>query len=255
MSVPKVYFAGKISSNYRSNILGSNPMSKGIKKYYIYGKEIFYNGCFTLSNCGYSDSTNPKEIEHNWWDNRHGLSSYDVETEIYSYDCIADLLGDPKFFDSYKKLKLGIFTEETLTGLNTDHPKVFNHVDTNIGLTKPIVNKLCSNLIKTSDVLFAHIDSTDCYGTLAEIGYAAALDKPIFLTFAKNLNHDLISDLWFITEYKSVISSFIVENNGFVDPTLVSISGFEKCQIIDKVDPLSTPFSKIDNYNFYTEHN
>ena len=49
-------------------------------------------------------------------------------------------------------------------------------------------------------VLFAWIDSTDCYGTLAEIGYARALGKQICTAFSNELSDEEIADFWFVRE-------------------------------------------------------
>lgn len=48
--------------------------------------------------------------------------------------------------------------------------------------------------IEACDVLFAWIDSVDCYGTIAEIGYACALAKPyVLIGFSQKFD-----DLWFV---------------------------------------------------------
>jgi len=52
---------------------------------------------------------------------------------------------------------------------------------------------LCRKAIALCDMFFAWIDSEDAYGTIAEIGYAAALDKPIYLAGPREFK-----DLWFI---------------------------------------------------------
>lgn len=44
--------------------------------------------------------------------------------------------------------------------------------------------------IRECDVLFAWIDSCDCFGTLAEIGYAKALGKKILIAYKETLVHD-----------------------------------------------------------------
>ena len=68
----------------------------------------------------------------------------------------------------------------------------------------------CLSQIGDCDTLFAWIDSFDCYGTLAEIGYARALNKEIFISIDENLTipkaqfytgrHDVLqsNDLWFV---------------------------------------------------------
>lgn len=52
----------------------------------------------------------------------------------------------------------------------------------------------CLDSIKLCNVFFAWIDSLDCYGTLAEIGYAYALGKRIYIGYPSQLN---VRELWF----------------------------------------------------------
>jgi hypothetical protein len=53
--------------------------------------------------------------------------------------------------------------------------------------------------IRKCDMLFAFIDSEDCYGTLAEIGFAHALGKSIYIVFDYPLRYRM-RDYWFITQ-------------------------------------------------------
>lgn len=48
--------------------------------------------------------------------------------------------------------------------------------------------------IESADLVFAWIDSQDCFGTLAEIGYARALGKPVYVAVKKGMD---IFELWF----------------------------------------------------------
>lgn len=49
--------------------------------------------------------------------------------------------------------------------------------------TREIIHQSCLNWLRSSDVVFAWIESYDAYGTLVELGYAAALGIPIYLAF------------------------------------------------------------------------
>lgn len=60
---------------------------------------------------------------------------------------------------------------------------------------RPKIAKRCLEAIERSDVLFAWIDSPDCYGTLVEIGYARGLGKMIWIAFDVHMD-----DFWFATE-------------------------------------------------------
>lgn len=51
----------------------------------------------------------------------------------------------------------------------------------------------CEESIRKCDILFAWIDSLDCFGTIAEIGYAKSLGKMIWITGPRRFR-----DLWFV---------------------------------------------------------
>lgn len=53
----------------------------------------------------------------------------------------------------------------------------------------------CRKAIEQTDLLFAWIDCTTCYGTIAEIGYAKALGKVIWIGGPRKYR-----DLWFVYE-------------------------------------------------------
>lgn len=59
--------------------------------------------------------------------------------------------------------------------------------------TEKQVLEKCLKAIDDCNFFFAWIDRLDCYGTIAEIGYAFKSNKPIYL--AGNL---YLKDLWFI---------------------------------------------------------
>ena len=54
---------------------------------------------------------------------------------------------------------------------------------------------ICKSQIDRAEILFAYIDCTDCYGTIAEIGYAHANDKDIIIVFN---NEELREEMWFV---------------------------------------------------------
>ncbi len=70
----------------------------------------------------------------------------------------------------------------------------------------------CMDAIKRSDIVFAWLECTTCYGTLAEIGYARALNKTIWLAgtnkewkekdiwFACNMADDMFLDEWLVPD-------------------------------------------------------
>jgi hypothetical protein len=56
------------------------------------------------------------------------------------------------------------------------------------------------NRIKFADIVFAYINSVDCYGTLIELGMASARGMPIYLTFGEDLSFKQLRDLWMTSQ-------------------------------------------------------
>jgi hypothetical protein len=50
--------------------------------------------------------------------------------------------------------------------------------------------------IRRADFIFAYVNELDCFGTLIEIGYAAALHKPICVGIGHNIKVKEFFDLW-----------------------------------------------------------
>jgi hypothetical protein len=55
-------------------------------------------------------------------------------------------------------------------------------------------------LIERADYVFAYIDETDCFGTLIELGYAAALKKSLWVAFGRSLPFESFDDMWMARE-------------------------------------------------------
>jgi hypothetical protein len=75
------------------------------------------------------------------------------------------------------------------------------------GLARMRIWSKCFRAIRECDLLFAWIDSKDCYGTLVEIGFAKGLGKHVKVAMKKGVNLD---DLW-LTTFCSTINSDIVD--------------------------------------------
>jgi hypothetical protein len=54
----------------------------------------------------------------------------------------------------------------------------------------------CIEAIKCCDVLFAFIESDNCYGTIFEIGYAASLGKRVYIAFSDGIRKNERRDMW-----------------------------------------------------------
>lgn len=82
------------------------------------------------------------------------------------------------------------------------HAALGDHTDTCLDLTEVdhtcYIAHACMDQIRRSDIVFCYIESKECYGTLAEIGYACALGgKLVFVLFKYESLHD---ELWFIDD-------------------------------------------------------
>lgn len=60
---------------------------------------------------------------------------------------------------------------------------------------RAVVRDLCLAAIEQTEIAFAWIDTADCYGTIAELGYACAMGKLVVVAFAEGF---AASDMWFI---------------------------------------------------------
>lgn len=59
---------------------------------------------------------------------------------------------------------------------------------------KEVVKELFCDVIKKCDMVIAYIDTTNSFGSIAEIGYASALGLPIHIIFPKGYSEGLDSD-------------------------------------------------------------
>lgn len=83
-------------------------------------------------------------------------------------------------------------THGSLTNWNYEDGHYHQFVTENLKHRDQIVS-LCLDAIKRADIIFAWVDSLSAYGTIAEIGYAKALGKEVFIAGPESYD-----DLWFI---------------------------------------------------------
>ena len=69
------------------------------------------------------------------------------------------------------------------------------HADLSGGLDRSVVCHNIRTAIKRADLVFAWINSPDCYGTLFEIGYAVALGKAVVIAF-DHTTDDVSQEHW-----------------------------------------------------------
>lgn len=76
------------------------------------------------------------------------------------------------------------------------------------------VRDLCLEAIGRANVVYAWIDSLDCYGTIVELGYARALQKEIWIAGPRRFR-----DMWFVYELATFVD----------DEATDALSGFQSC--------------------------
>ena len=84
----------------------------------------------------------------------------------------------------------------------TKHAALGNDTDMCLDFAKVkhtiCISFACMDQIRRSDIVFCYIESKECYGTLAEIGYACGLQgKHIFVLFK---DESLRDELWFVAD-------------------------------------------------------
>jgi hypothetical protein len=67
------------------------------------------------------------------------------------------------------------------------------------GVSRPVITSLCLEAIEDADLVFAWINSNDCYGTIAELGYAKGQGKLIAIAGPHKIH-----DMWFVYEMADV---------------------------------------------------
>ena len=145
----KIYLAGKISRNdWRNEIINT----RGIKPSDINKTKDSdtYTGPYFVS-CGHGCCHG---------DSKHGI--IDVGCKNVNVEPIDESMCD--------KLDVVDF-----------------HGSLDWGERRDTIPKLCLSWIDDCDVLFAWIDSKDCYGTIAEIGYAYGQNKVIWIGYSNTL--------------------------------------------------------------------
>lgn len=194
----RVYFAGKIEKGggYREKIFkNSRVMSNGYHEYRINRGVLLYGGPFAVA-CDHG-------CFHVIGGGSHGFGSEDPRYP----ECGGACLGIPP--DKYGE---------------------YDKIET----SNSIVSR-CIQQIENADAIHAYIDLEDCYGTLVELGYAAACKKPIYLVFSKNLRlysgknvavkhgGDTPRDeLWFVRFLPSIVDCRQAEPS-FIHPDLVQV--------------------------------
>lgn len=146
------------------------------------------------------------KIEVNCW--RHGL--------VHELRCMIHD-GYWENFNKWPVMNRALFGAFDYTGpyfVGDDHG--CGHRNGLHGLTEPgddcvcvaapckpdIVHRLCLEAIDRSDLIFAWIDKEDCYGTIAELGYAAGRGKRIAVACPAAFSSD---EHWFVFQLDNTL--------------------------------------------------
>jgi len=111
---------------------------------------------------------------------RHSLLS--AYARNFFFDTQEEYLNNP----SNKELEMiagcryvGPFSYDGCGGHGSGNPQIFGNHGSSQYPGRVVAD--CQQRIKSCDVVFAWINSEDCFGTLVELGYAAALNKEIWI--------------------------------------------------------------------------
>lgn len=126
-----------------------------------------------------------------------------------------------------------VYTEDDLTPSHSPHVstmimesgedahgvglQTITFLDKQFKSPKAQIVKQCFDAIDRADLVFAWIDSLDCYGTIAEIGYAAARKKMLYVSARRSFR-----DMWFIhhIDVENDLSSMMYRgDDDELDPT------------------------------------
>jgi len=74
----------------------------------------------------------------------------------------------------------------------------------NNGAEEKFIFEQCLMAIEKSDAVFAYIDSNECFGTIAEVGYAFGINKLVGLCYENDI---LYGDVWFLKNMADYIDA------------------------------------------------
>lgn len=103
----------------------------------------------------------------------------------------------------------------------------FHSFDTD-GIDRPEIVRRCFNQIKESDGVHCYIDTISCYGTLAELGYANALSKPIRIFISRSIPKNQKKELWFVLNMPGDVKVEEGDATSFSDDFLVSQKSYKE---------------------------
>ena len=175
----RVYFAGKVRKggcDYRSILFQNDRVMSS-----VIGTDMkLYNKDFKELSVGTVRYWGPSALscDHGCWHNSdHGIVNPRDESRHWS------AFGE--HFHYQRECNPQYFTHNS-RGNEGSCPD--GHREEN-GLSRMQAVERCKFQIMQAEALYAYIDSSDCYGTLVEIGFANAIGIPVHLVFSKELPH------------------------------------------------------------------
>jgi len=201
----KVYFAGKMSewrSEIYDDILAMNDHQKSEDR-----------NIFIKSSQYYEDIKNfyRYPVRDTIWKNIKSVGPYRIGYRTKDSKNVSETRNEVKNH-------LGIFDEKSVRTnkdgwifINKDSFH-FMHTNHEKPITSLDIRNTCINSIKNSDVIIAWLDSIDCHGTIAELGFAYGLGKPI-ITFCPHGDHgnpfryeesQIEKELWFSLSFSKL---------------------------------------------------
>jgi hypothetical protein len=88
------------------------------------------------------------------------------------------------------------FESNPCPGLDDQNPFDFN---------RRVISQRCLSAVLASDLVFAYIESSDCFGTLFEIGAAYAWRRKVVIAFAPGIASRTHNDFWFSCAQASLV--------------------------------------------------
>jgi hypothetical protein len=162
-----VYFAGKVKKGggYRGKLLGNSMvMSRGHEIYEVDGGKLIYGGPFALA------------CDHGCY---HGSGKHGLLDFSGGHGCAGQFVDSDgtEFLQGWKRGTADLDYDDAVLR--------------------------CLVQIKNSDAVHCYIESISCYGTLVELGFAAAHGKPTYI-YLKGEKHNWYKHYWFCMKLPNI---------------------------------------------------
>lgn len=148
---------------------------------------------------------------------------------------------------------VGPYRVDEMSGHGSGHITVYTgHADDD-DMARQTVFEGSKKMVRQADTVFAWIDSPDCFGTIAEIGYAHALGKEIWIGTPWDLSSTECQDFWFVFSMatKRAIASSPVDAFLIMDEPLLPYE--KKCACLSEMaEVILIEGSPDEGHKFYS---